>query len=558
MSGASTASVRNRGKQARRTSPSSGMGLSIPPYVYYCLLGLVVVFFALVRVRLRDVPLERDEGEYAYAGQLLLHGLPPYQFVYSVKLPGTYAAYAVILGLFGQNAAAIHIGLLTVNAATTLLLFLICQKLFGRLTALVAASSLALLSAEPSATGLAGHATHFVVFFAVAGIWLLLKAIEVERSSLLFCAGLLFGLAFLMKQPGLVFAAWAVVYLLQRRLIVSRDWRAGRQLTALILGAALPFAITCFVMWRTGEFHNFWFWTFTYVRQYGSAVPIQAGVKLFYMTGSRIFESAPAIWVLALVGLTAFAWTPCARSGAFFASSLLMFSLVAVSAGLYFRPHYFILLLPAVSILAGLAITCATEKLLAGGAPRLVAATPVLVFVLAFASSLYLQRDVLFRLTPAEASAAIYHSNPFVEADELAKYIQSHTRNTDTVAVLGSEPEIFFYSHRRSATGYVYMYPLLEPHGSGVRMQSQMMEEIESSRPAMLVVVNAPVSWIAYANPTPMQGITAWMKSYLDEHYVQDGVVEMGDSNRYVWGEQARDYEPRTRLSLLLFKRKDE
>jgi hypothetical protein len=233
-----------------------------------------------------------------------------------------------------------------------------------------------------------------------------------------------------------------------------------------------------------------------------------------------------------------------------------MFSLAAASAGLYFRPHYFILLLPAVSILAGLAISCATEKLLAVGAPRLVAATPVLVFVLAFASSLYLQRDVLFRLTPAEASAAIYHSNPFAEADELAKYIQSHTRNTDTVAVLGSEPEIFFYSHRRSATGYVYMYPLLEPHGSGVRMQSQMMEEIESSRPAMLVVVNAPVSWIAYANPAPMQGITAWMKSYLDEHYVQDGVVEMGDSSRYVWGEPARDYEPRTRLSLLLFKRK--
>lgn len=37
-------------------------------------------------------PLERDEGEYAYAGQLMLQGIPPYQLAYNMKLPGTYAA----------------------------------------------------------------------------------------------------------------------------------------------------------------------------------------------------------------------------------------------------------------------------------------------------------------------------------------------------------------------------------------------------------------------------------------------------------------------------------
>jgi len=61
--------------------------------------ALVVIVFALViaiRIRLPGISLERDEGEYAYAGQLMLQGIPPYKRAYNMKFPGTYAAYAVI------------------------------------------------------------------------------------------------------------------------------------------------------------------------------------------------------------------------------------------------------------------------------------------------------------------------------------------------------------------------------------------------------------------------------------------------------------------------------
>src|SRR5271165_5788447 len=189
--------TRARLAEDRDVRRNSSLDSSSSPYLYFGLLIGVLLLFAVVRFRLRDMPLERDEGEYAYAGQLLLHGLPPYAHLYSVKLPGTYAAYAVILRIFGQSAAGIHIGLLFANAVTVLLLFLISRQLFGRFTALVAASSYALLSAGASVNGLAGHATHFVVLFAVAGIWMLLHALETDRPLFLFYAGLLFGLGFL-------------------------------------------------------------------------------------------------------------------------------------------------------------------------------------------------------------------------------------------------------------------------------------------------------------------------------------------------------------------------
>src|SRR5664280_3587629 len=149
----------------------------------------------------------------AYAGQLILQGIPPYQLVYSMKLPGTFAAYSVILAVFGQTPGTIHIGLLLINAATTFLVFLLARRLFGPLAGLVAGASYALLSTSPSVVGFAGHATHFVVLPAVGGILLLLMAIEARRVWLLFCSGVLLGLAFLMKQPGILFAVFGGLYL---------------------------------------------------------------------------------------------------------------------------------------------------------------------------------------------------------------------------------------------------------------------------------------------------------------------------------------------------------
>ena len=50
--------------------------------------GLLLAF--AIRVRLLDLPLERDEGEYAYAGQLILERHVPYGEMDNMKLPGTY------------------------------------------------------------------------------------------------------------------------------------------------------------------------------------------------------------------------------------------------------------------------------------------------------------------------------------------------------------------------------------------------------------------------------------------------------------------------------------
>ena len=71
---------------------------------------LVLVATAAVRARLLSIPLERDEGEYAYIGQLMLQGIPPYQLAANMKLPGTYAAYALLMKVLGETIFGIHLG----------------------------------------------------------------------------------------------------------------------------------------------------------------------------------------------------------------------------------------------------------------------------------------------------------------------------------------------------------------------------------------------------------------------------------------------------------------
>src|SRR5204862_4907111 len=118
-------------------------------------LGTVLVGTALLRLRLLGIPLERDEGEYAYMGQLILRGELPYVAAYNMKLPGVYYANAIILGALGDTTVAIRLGLLIVNLASIVLLYRLGCKLFDATVGAGAAAAYAVLALSPSVLGFA-------------------------------------------------------------------------------------------------------------------------------------------------------------------------------------------------------------------------------------------------------------------------------------------------------------------------------------------------------------------------------------------------------------------
>jgi hypothetical protein len=99
-------------------------------YLPFIFLFFIILSTSIFRLRLINVPLERDEGEYAYIGQLILDGTPPYTEAYNMKFPGIYFIYAGILWLFGQTHTAIHFCLLLVNVLTIILLFFFARNAY--------------------------------------------------------------------------------------------------------------------------------------------------------------------------------------------------------------------------------------------------------------------------------------------------------------------------------------------------------------------------------------------------------------------------------------------
>ncbi len=545
----------HRQRKSKRLEPKQAVPWQPSLRLCAALLLAVIAIFAIIRFRLRDMPLERDEGEYAYAGQLILQGVLPYQLVYNMKLPGTYAAYALIMALLGQTPAGIHLGVLLINAGTIMLMYVLAARLFGRLAGLVAAASYGLLSNSASVLGLAGHATHFVVFPALAGLLVLLEALDRKRSSLFFLSGLLLGLAFVMKQPGIFLAMFAGLYLLRR------EWAQPVQPKNLLtrsglfaLGVVIPYGLTCLILWRAGIFGKFWFWTFTYARHYGSG--LADGIQMLGYEFPRLVKPSIPVWLMAAVGLTALWWDAKARRHRLMCLGFLAFSFLAVCPGFLFTPHYFILLLPAVSLLVAVAVNSATSALAERNKPAFLRVVPVGAFLVAFAISIFGQREFLFEMDMATASRAIYGVNPLQDAIKVAEYLRSHSDPAARIAVLGSEPEIYFYAQRRSATGYIYTYPLMEEQPYALTMQQEMISEIEAVRPEFIVFVNIPSSWTVY--PKAQRHIFTWMQQYIPTHYERVGVadVQSPDHTEYRWAEESSRYQPLSQYVIYVFRRK--
>jgi len=529
---------------------------------YLCWFAVIVIILTAggIRFRLVDVPLERDEGEYAYAGQLILDGTAPYGQVYSMKMPGIHAAYAVILAVFGQTQGGVHFGLLVINAVSILVIFLLAKEFFGQFAAISAAAAFALLSLGKEVQGIFANAEHFVIASALCGIFFLVHGINREKYWPVAVAGVFVGVSFLMKQHGIFFIAFCGLYLifieLRRRPFVRKPFAVKCAL--YLFGALVPFGLTCLILRWCGVFGKFWFWTFEYAGTYAAGLPLSEGLDNLTSRIADISGSSIWVWILAGFGLTALFWSKEIRRYRVFAASFVFFSILAICPGFYFRRHYFILLLPAVALLAGIGARAFYELFGARQSGLTAKSISTVLVCLALFDGLYQQRQFLFFMNPTEASRATYGTNPFPESLEAARYIKENSTGDDLIAVIGSEPQIYFYSKRRSATSHIYTYPLMEGHEYALKMQEEMIEQIESKKPNFLVYVHVFSSW--FMRPESEKMIFQWIGDYQRRYYRVVGVMDIISANETIerWGEEAGSYLVRSESGILILERRSE
>jgi hypothetical protein len=514
--------------------------------------AVVVGVAAAIRLRLLDVPLDRDEGEYAYFGQLLLDGVPPYALAYNLKLPGIYGVYALMLAAFGQTPAGVRTGLILITSATAVGVYLLGARLAGTVVGVAAAAVFAALSLDPKILGIAAYAEHFALLPVVTGVLVLPSAARERRPLLLLACGTLFGLGLLVRQSAAAFVAFAAFYLL-----VSDPPATGprpgrwRAVSALLAAALAPLVVTCAALAAVGTFKTFWFWVVSYAPYYQAN--LSTGWTNLVRTLGAAAPSMSVVLALAGIGLGAVVRDR-SRDRRVFLLALAAASLLATTMGLQFRPHYFLIALPALALLAGLGLAALADLVATRRAAWLRRALPAALVAAAIAQPLYASRAVLFELGPTQVSRAIYGRNPFPESVEIARYIREHSDAGDRVAVVGSEPQIYFYSARRSATGYIYTYPLMELQPYASAMQHEMIREIETAAPRFLVFVSATRSWVA--RPGSDRTIFGWFEDY-QRGFTRVGVADIlpAQETVYRWGDAASAYAPRSDVWLMVFER---
>jgi hypothetical protein len=326
---------------------------------------------------------------------------------------------------------------------------------------------------------------------------------------------------------------------------------AASRLVVLVLGAAVPFIVLALVFQAQGVLQRFAFWTFTYAREYVRELPLASAFPMLAGAFRKVTASALPLWLLAGLGLGVLWLARRSPAERVYITGLLIVSFLAVCPGFYFREHYFILLLPAVALLLGVAADWVRRRTgglaLAAGSFALVAAVPI-----------FRERDLLFTADARAVSRAVYGENPFIESIEIARFIRDRTTPRDRIAVLGSEPQIYFYSNRRSATGYIYTYALMEPQPYASRMQDEMVREIEAGAPRYLVFVKIRPSWLIRRESD--RRVLHWADRYLRQCFDLVGVADVDPerTTQYRWEDAARAYEPASDHLIYVFRRKSD
>jgi hypothetical protein len=180
--------------------------------------------------------------------------------------------------------------------------------------------------------------------------------------------------------------------------------------------------------------------------------------------------------------------------------------------------------LPAAALLAGFAISGASRLWKRKTNPSRLGDWPVWVFALVVAATIGFRIPVWFVEPLTQIARDTYGADPLPESEIIAGYIHDHSAPDARVAVLGSEPEIYFLARRHSATGYIYTYGLMEEQLFARRMQDEMIQEIGNHPPEFIVFADNPLSWAR--KPASDLKIFNWWDAY-QTNYALVGLADV-------------------------------
>jgi 4-amino-4-deoxy-L-arabinose transferase-like glycosyltransferase len=427
-----------------------------------------------------------DEGFLATQAQMLGSGVDLYSGVVDRKPPVVPYLYATVFWLFGPDTLwPVKVLALAAHMATAGCLLLLARQRFGPPAGLAAAVLYLVASVGLSPPD--AHAANFEVFMLPATA----AAVLLADRGRFTAAGLAVAVAALTKQSG----AAALIP------VLWMAWRDARRSGVLrvIAAAAVPFVLIA-PLFGAGQFL---FWVVTgssgYLSLDGSW--LRAAGRASANLGFVVAAGLPVVWA---------AWRGRRLRADADLWLWLAASLLAVSAGTRFFGHYFLQLMPALTVLGVGGI--------ARGALRWrTAAAYAALSAIAFTW-----------LALTWPQARLHH------IQSVAHTIRSETTPGEHVLVWGMNPAFYFFADRPPATrfltaGFLTNFSGGRPEGQVAESQAmpgawrQFTADIARTRPELVVDDSGPAPYRPARIPT--------FEKFLADNYRE--VARTGDTVIY-------------------------
>jgi hypothetical protein len=542
----------------------AGRTFSFTPEEKICtaLLAILILLVYTIRSKFLLIPFERDEGIYCYMGKLLLEGKVPYVDFYEIKFPGLFYFYAFIIKLFGDSVAGVHRGFIFVNIITLLCVYHTCKNLFTPIAGIIGATTFALVSLTPNLSGFTVQSEHGVALFIALGA--LFYSITKIKKSLVyyFLFGASLCMAVMIKQTAVFVALWGGLMLLIDFIFTKeRNLKSFIKACLAFVGGAVLIVVIFFgIVYFKGGYKDMIYFTFEHTRQYSKSMPLEEGMKYFKYTRDAIVKDYSFFWIQGILSLLVLILPGINIKLKLFGITFGAACFLTIVPGYFFYGHYWIQLVPGLAIVSALTffgITKLLENRLQSSKKYIKYAYLALFSILTF-KHINANKSYYFHPNYTGILRAVYGNNPFPESMEIANYINQNAKPEDNIVLIGSEPQIYFYTKKKAPSRHAYFTAVVNSGEKPKIWQKEYIAGIEKVKPRYIVFFNHQFSLLV--QPGADQYVFEWANKYIPANYKVVGYADMineGYSTNYVWGEQqAATYKPQSPMYAIVFERK--
>lgn len=461
------------------------------------------------------LPLARDQGHFAYCGQVVLAGGMPYVDVFDQKGPATHCTFALIVGLFGSNPAAVRGAFFVALLLCTRVAAALGERLagFGARLPCALLLALAVFQADGGTAWNTAQVEDIQLLLELSAVWLLAAQ---GRYNLLrtMLAGLLLGASAAYKPTALVtglvlaLGAIGVPRGAERGGYASAPPRRVARLAAYIGGwVIVPALLAVWLAWG-GAVDDCWEILVRFNLAYAELREgPAAGLLMLVSRWGPLCALAACGWLLRPAGD--------GRSSARLLSLLLCANLALVLWQGKYWPYHWTGVLGVLAIFAGVACGRAIAefagrlwemgRLAWAARPGVVGASLLMALLTApvdhrFLIELYggAASVVLGRRSLSDYRAEFHAgavSSPVHE--RVAAYLRSHSQPDEPVLVWGYESVLYFLAQRAAPTRFVVDRVLCLAQPRRTAWRAEFLGALERRHPSYIVVVedNATRFW---------------------------------------------------------------